>query len=358
MKSFNNKTWMMGVVTATLLVAVMIPSLPFASATQQICFSIIEGVTFDNLLVEANTPCTLRNVSVIGNVVIESGASLTALQSSIGGNVQADGSNFITLAVATVGGSVVIKNMDNGVESVNIDDSEIVGNLEFDNNSVMFVWISGSTIGGNVQLAENTANEISVKFNTIGGDLQFSKNISDTMLGQKIIDNIIDKDLIFFKNRAECVFDTTGHWTTWNFCFGSNMGNQIIDNDIGGNLLSFDNEVFGADFTKGNQVINNKIDGNLQFFENNAADPEGFMNENNKIVGNDIGGNLDCANQNSVIDFEGGNTLSNPNAQSGDCLGAPAIVEICHMGTTTLSVPTNVVIVHFAHGDVLGACEN
>jgi len=356
MQSFNKKTWALGVLTAILLIAVTMPALPFASASGLfICEGNFSNISepYDDVLVETDKGCILKNVSIMGNVDVESGAIFTASHSSIGGNIQADEANQVGLSRATVGGNVVIKNMDYSFGIVNIYNTKIDGNLQIESNSGFFVIVRDSTIGGHLQLSKNTADEISVKFSTIGGDLQFFENVSDTMFGNMANNNIIDGDLIFFKNRAECVFD----WAVGSFCYGFNMANQIIDNDIGGNLLSFENEVTGALFTKGNQVIDNDIDGNLQFFENKAS-LEDISNEDNKIGGNDIGGNLDCANKNSVIDFEGGNKFTDPNAQSGDCLGSPAIVEICHTGNNTLSVPVNSVTAHFAHGDVLGACEN
>ncbi len=89
-----------------------------------------------------------------------------------------------------------------------------------------------------------------------------------------------------------------------------------------------------------------------------ATAPGGILNEDNKIGGNDIGGNLDCADKNSVIDFTSPNVVTDSHVKTGDCSGAPANVVICHTGQNTLSVPENAVPGHIAHGDVLGACEN
>jgi len=310
MKCFNNKTWMLGVVTVTLLVAVIMPSLPFASATHDssICHTTIPSTIFEDMLVPAGTTCSTAPKAILtitGNVLIESGATFTVSSITVGGNVVADGAKFVAISNSKITGNLIVKSSGSSSSTVNITGGTIVnGNVQFEENTVKTLKVLDSRIDGNLQLNKNTAREIAVERSTIGGDIQFSENVSTDRKGNLVNLNTIGGDLIFFKNSATASF--------------KNQGNQIMNNDIGGNLQFFENEAFGGFFSMGNQIMNNDIGGNLQFFENEALYGH-KTSENNKIGDNDIGGNLDCADKNSVIDFTGPNEVTDPHVKTGEC---------------------------------------
>ena len=125
MKCFNNKTWMLGVVTATLLVTVIIPSLPFASATHDssICHTTIPSTIFEDMLVPAGTTCSTAPKAILtitGNVLIESGATFTVSSITVGGNVVADGAKFVAIGNSEIGGNLIVKSSVGSSFTVNI----------------------------------------------------------------------------------------------------------------------------------------------------------------------------------------------------------------------------------------------
>jgi len=176
MESFNKKTWMLGALTGTLLIALIMPSLPFASSENvTICDArTVRSGTFDNVLVKPGISCKLTDsVMVLGNIYVESGAVFSASKITIGGNVQTDGAKSISLSKVIINGNVQIKNID----------------------SKRTVNIAGSTIHGDIQLENNSAYSILVILNTIDGNIKFIKNTSISKDGNKITGNTVGANL-------------------------------------------------------------------------------------------------------------------------------------------------------------------
>jgi len=193
MISFNKKIWTLGALTATLLIALIIPSVPFASSnTVTICDEPRTSYArYVDVLVKSGFSCHLyRDVTVSGNVVVEDGAKFTASRIQIGGNVLADGADHVGLSRVTVGGNVQVKNTDNNRGIVNVALSTIQGNLQIEDNYALFVKARDNTVVGDLQYTKNTSviktgNKITG--NTIGGNLDCGEDNSYMIYGSNVV---------------------------------------------------------------------------------------------------------------------------------------------------------------------------
>ena len=126
-----------------------------------------------NLVIAA--PCTLKGTKVDGNVKIFAGGSLIAVGAVIDGNIKADTADFIDLQNTEVDGNVDLK--------------EMVGDISF---------IRDSTIDGNLKLNKNRSR-LKLLRNYIDKNLHVSKNRG----GVVITDNVIDGNLHCEKNNPK-----------------------------------------------------------------------------------------------------------------------------------------------------------
>ena len=180
MKGFNSKTLVFGVVTTVLLIAIIMPSVPFASSvTVTICDKAkIDSGTFENVLVKDGLDCSLnRDVVVTGNIQVESGAAFSANGISIAGNVLSDGARGISITGSTIGGNLQIKNT-NLAPVISVVNNIIVGNLEINDSTVdNGMIIVQNNVGGNLMFSENTASFIMMGGNIIGQNLDCTNNV-------------------------------------------------------------------------------------------------------------------------------------------------------------------------------------
>jgi len=189
MNGFNNKIWVFGAITTVLLIAVIMPSIPFSSAnTITICDSdsrLIEDKIYDDLLVIAGDSCMMKNVVINGNLYIESDARFTLRQSIVVGNIQADGAEQVIIQRSTVGGNIQIKNVDEGarisISRVGTVDNPIGGNVEIENNSAGGINVQNSVIAGNLEFIKNTSDGTNnaIRGTTIGGSLDCGTDNSE-----------------------------------------------------------------------------------------------------------------------------------------------------------------------------------
>jgi len=146
------KTILLPAIGIFAILAMMMPSMPFASAGDTICAGDLSGI-HDNVVVQSGDSCfILAGATINGNVKVESGGDLSASGSTINGNIEADGAISIRISGVTVGGDVQIK------------------------KTTGIAVVDSSIIGGNLQMEENSGVSADAFLNTIGGNLQYDKN--------------------------------------------------------------------------------------------------------------------------------------------------------------------------------------
>jgi len=123
-----------------------------------------------NLTIAA--PCKLNGTTVNGNISLFAGGSLVAIDAVIDGNIKADTADFIDLQNSEVDGNVSL--------------DEMVGDISY---------IRDSTIDGNVKLNKNRSR-LELHRNYIDSNLQAFENSG----GVVIIDNVIDGNLLCDNN--------------------------------------------------------------------------------------------------------------------------------------------------------------
>ena len=238
MKGFNNKTWVFGVITTVLLIAIIMPSTPIASSqTIDWCETVMSGMncvlcsdipmgfhitegTFSNILVvpSLNDCSLIKDVVVTGNIQVENDAEFSTNGITILGNIISDGADRISISGININGNIQIENSN--VDSVvTILNSEIGGNVLFNNNIVLRdVFFNKNTINGNVEFNENTSKRGSIHMNDndINGNVEFNENTVDP---RRQWNNIGDNDV---NGNLDCV---------------NNNKLKIEPNTVNGNML-------------------------------------------------------------------------------------------------------------------------
>jgi len=185
-KIFNKKTGALSALSAVLLLAVIMPSMPLASADDTICTGGAAGTvtgTHDNVVVPSGAICFIFGATINGNVEAESGAlKLNIASSTVTGNIEADGVlGDVIVNVVTVGGDVQIKNSGgSSSDLVNVVAVTIGGDLEMENNTGFRVGGWTNLITGNFEFNGNLSTGGSqpsiVSDNTVGENLECSGN--------------------------------------------------------------------------------------------------------------------------------------------------------------------------------------
>jgi len=189
MKGFNSKILVFGAIATILLIAIIMPSLPSASAASTNCIwpKIYTG-TFDNMVVPTGFDCSLnKGVVVTGTILIESGAKFTANGVTLGGDIFADGADMVSITGSTVNGDITIKNT-NYATTMSVSNNIISGNLELENNIITNgITVALNTVSGNIKLTNNYAYSfIMVGANTITGNLDCVTNTPHDYYGDVI----------------------------------------------------------------------------------------------------------------------------------------------------------------------------
>jgi len=223
MKGFNSKIWVFGAIASILLIAIIMPSVPFAnSEITDWCDALMPGVdctlcnnhkidlgTFSNVLVlpasllpldedgEPITECSLNTdkVLVTGNIQIESGAVFTTNGITVLGNIISDGASTISVAGININGNIQIENSDTD-SIMSIINNEVGGNVLIKNNDVNGKNINffRNTINGNVEFSENASSKNFLAINTINGNLDCINNtLNPVTLG---LPNIVNGNLL------------------------------------------------------------------------------------------------------------------------------------------------------------------
>ena len=209
MKGFNSKILVFGAVASILLIAIIMPSLPSASAATTLCIwpKISSGV-FEDILVQTGFDCSLnKGVVVTGSILIEEGAKFTANGVSIGGDVSADKADMISITGSTIGGDMVIKNT-NYATTMSVSKNIIVGELVIEGNMITNgMTVALNNIGGTLKFFKNNATSfIMIGGNTIGGSLECDTNYPHDFYGD-VIDMVTIRGLNTVTNAktGQCV---------------------------------------------------------------------------------------------------------------------------------------------------------
>ena len=114
--TFNKKTGALSALSAALILAVIIPSIPFASANDTTCIGTLVAGTYDTVIVPAAGVCFVASgVTVNGDVNVESNASLTSfISATVNGNINV-ASGAATVLDFTFGGGVGVQGEGNGI---------------------------------------------------------------------------------------------------------------------------------------------------------------------------------------------------------------------------------------------------
>jgi hypothetical protein len=145
---------------------------------------VYDGTFQGNLTVSAGQNCVFVGGGINGNVRLD-GGSLSLTNAVVTGNVQemqGDGTFSIGPSV-TIDGNLQVKNIPPGTAQNQVCDTQIMGNLQFQNNETAVQIGSasptcmGNSIGGNLQVQNNSA-PAAVFDNVIGNNLQCDNNTS------------------------------------------------------------------------------------------------------------------------------------------------------------------------------------
>jgi len=186
-KLFNIKTGALSALSATLLLAAIMPSMPFASADDTPCVGFLAPGTYENVVAPGPGFCAIGfGVTVTDNVKHTGGSLFISVGATVNGSVESEGGTSLSISGSTINGNVDA----DGTGSVAIDTSTVTGNVQV-KNIAGFVILDGNTITGNVQIEESAttgdfivvgAPVFGFAGNTITGDLQLIKNAAVTTI--------------------------------------------------------------------------------------------------------------------------------------------------------------------------------
>jgi hypothetical protein len=175
------------------------------------CNGVYDATFQGNVTVSAGQSCVFVGGAIEGNVQLN-GGNLSLTNTIVTGNVQLQGGGTFSIGPsATVNGNLQIQNIPAGAAQNQVCDTEIKGNLQFQNNGTAVdigsasSTCTGNGIGGDLQVQNNSAAVTAIG-NTVGGNLQVSNNTADTTVN----DNTVNGNLQDNNNSAPTtVFDNT-----------------------------------------------------------------------------------------------------------------------------------------------------
>jgi len=183
MTKTKTKIGILSVVSATLLLAVIMPSIPFAMADKPtVCVGLLPAGTYGNVIAPGPACVTALGVIIDGDLKQTGGTLDLTNDAHVTGSVKVDGAIWTSLWFVTVDGDVKISNLSGP--------------------DLTQVAITGSIIGGDVKIKNNNIDRIVMGIlaggpapNVIGGDLKISNNIISGFVGDAgVAHNIINGD--------------------------------------------------------------------------------------------------------------------------------------------------------------------
>jgi hypothetical protein len=180
------------------------------------CNGVYNGTFQGNLTVSAGQNCVFVGGAIQGNVQLN-GGNISLTNTTVTGNVQLQGGGTFSIGPsATINGNLQIQNIPAGAAQNQVCDTEIIGNVQFQNNGTAVEIGSaspactGNRMGGNLQVQNNSA-PITAIDNSVTGNLEVSNNTADTT----VTSNSVNGNLQDHDNSAPT---------------------EVFDNTIGGNL--------------------------------------------------------------------------------------------------------------------------
>lgn len=134
-----------------------------------------------NVMVAA--PCTLNGTTVEGNIKLFAGGSLVAIGAVIDGNIMANTADFIDLQNTEVEGNVKLDKMVGDISYIR--DSTIDGNVELKDNRSRLELLR-NYIDNNLQAFENSGGVV-ISDNVIDGNLQCKNNNPEPKGGNNMV---------------------------------------------------------------------------------------------------------------------------------------------------------------------------
>jgi len=208
MLGMRAKTILLPSIGIFAILAMMVPTMPFASADDTTCTGFLPAGTYEN--VNAPGPFCLLGfgVTVFGDVK-QTGGDLFISHATVNGNVQAEGGSVLSIFGATVNGDIQVKG------------------FSFKPTGPTFVEIHASSIDGKVQIEESTVDLIEVGFpaagNVINGDIQIFNNLVFSF--NLVSDNTVNGDIKCKENLIPAPFT--------NFGFPNTVSGNIEDQCAG-----------------------------------------------------------------------------------------------------------------------------
>jgi hypothetical protein len=157
-----------------------------APSTPMACNGVYNGTFHGNLTVSAGQNCVFVGGAIDGNVTLN-GGNLQLTNVTVSGNVQIQqgDATFSLGPSATIDGNLQIQNIPSGTAQNQVCDTQILGNLQYQNDGTAVQigsaspTCTGNTIGGNLQVQNNTA-DTTIDDNTVKGNLQVNGDSGTT----------------------------------------------------------------------------------------------------------------------------------------------------------------------------------
>jgi len=159
-KIINKKTGALSALSATLLLAVIMPSMPFTYADDvTICTGFLAPGTYENVVAPGPFCGIGAGVTVDGEVK-QTGGNLFISFATVNESIQVEGGGITSIFAATVNGDIEVK----GISGPGFE----------------FVQILSSIIGGDVQIVESSLDSLVLGFqgfgNVINGEIKIFGN--------------------------------------------------------------------------------------------------------------------------------------------------------------------------------------
>jgi len=185
-KIFNKKTGALSALSTVLLLAVIMPSMPLASAGDTTCTGFLAAGTYDGNINAPGPFCLLGFGVTVNGDVKQTGGDLLIAGATINGNIQAEGGHVLSMNLVTVNGDIQVKGYSlkpTTTSFIGIQASSIDGNIQIEESTLGFLNIGfpseGNVINGDIQIFKNLIafSFIAVSDNTVNGDIKCKENI-------------------------------------------------------------------------------------------------------------------------------------------------------------------------------------
>jgi len=181
MLGMRAKTILLPSIGIFAILAMMVPSMPFASADDTTCTDFLPAGEYDGNVIAAGPSCFIGLGTTIHGDVKHTGGDLIIDGATVFGNVQSEGGAFLFVLSSTVYGDIQVKDMSGPFPSITIDGNTIDGRVQIEASTVDFIEVgfpgAGNVINGDIQIFNNfVAFSTVISGNTVGGNIQCKAN--------------------------------------------------------------------------------------------------------------------------------------------------------------------------------------